>query len=433
MPLDANLSRILTVILPSCDEAHLDPMRLAFNASVVESPKPPLFPPRGIAPSLLLGQVGNTVPFVFKEEWKARISCPEYVRFLNEVRESLSRDPSLELTHVDYFRLCLSAHAATVGSYVPTDVDGQIRFKLWHPALDTSTLAKMADEVTRSLSWDFTAVSARWVQSPETGELLGGYHGEWFSTAVGAYGALRRRDPERAAEIARAILEELEREARIFREFKKRREGIGLLQAATIIAHNLGDLDRVLELWGLHYPKVQSTLNHSDDPLKVAAFRLGHEGGERFGGLFLEAGRMNKAFMASENHRHFALREPRCLRRNPEFLLPIAPFLDEWGERIGRHPDLAPEEVAEIVQSLVAGWERLQATDTVTVGYPRALAGILETFPGGLSQLCEYLPARVCRNLKSGLLRNLCSVPRRRFEEQKAQAALAFGRIGNSL
>ena len=82
-------------------------------------------------------------------------------------------------------------------------------------------------------------------------------------------------------------------------------------KSATVIAHNLGDLDRVLEAWNVP----------DEDPLKVEVYKAGHERPERFGGTLLEAGNLNKAIMADENHRNFALRKPKCLRRSADYLI----------------------------------------------------------------------------------------------------------------
>jgi hypothetical protein len=76
--------------------------------------------------------------------------------------------------------------------------------------------------------------------------------------------------------------------------------------------------------------------------------------------------------MAFENHRHFALRKPRCLRRSVELLITTGPFFDDWGRTVARA--LEPAELAEVVEALQHGWDRLPKT----IGYGRALRGILE-------------------------------------------------------
>jgi len=109
------------------------------------------------------------------------------------------------------------------------------------------------------------------------------------------------------------------------------------------------------------------------------------------------------------------------LRQSADLLLPVGPFFDDWGRKIALHPGLNPKEVGSIVEALVDGWEKLK---TPTLGYPRALAGILDTFPGGFSGLSEYIPARISRTLKSGKLRSLICIPKKRFEEQWNQIGL---------
>jgi hypothetical protein len=166
-----------------------------------------------------------------------------------------------------------------------------------------------------------------------------------------------------------------------------------------------------------------------DDALKTEVFKLGHRQTSAFQGVFHLAGAMNKSYLAIENHRNFALRKPRCLRRSSDFLIETPPFLDDWGSRIARHPLLEPKDVAEVAESLVDGWEYLAKTaatvpEAPPVGYARALAGILDAFPGGLSALSEYLPARIGRTLKNGPLRALIGVDRRRYQDQWNRIAL---------
>jgi hypothetical protein len=356
----------------------------------------------GIAPKLLLDQVRNTAPFIFEPEFA--------LNFPQSFSRRLLDFPTTDLDVVRYFELCLLAHHTTVATFVPTDVDVHIRFKLWHPSLQTETMEAMAKVVLESQSWDPRPVSARVIESPRTGERLSGHSGEWFSTAAAAYGALQRRSPELAAEIAGVILREIDRECQIYLDFKKARDGIGLLKASTIIAHNLGDLDRVIDQWNLS----------DDDALKKAVYKAGHTSVPRFGNALIQGGLLNKNFMALENHRHLVLRAPRALRKNAEYLIPIGPFFDNWGATLARHPGLTPREVGEIVEALVIGWEKLPKS----VGYARALSGILENFSGGLRELALHIPAKTLRTLKAGTLRTLCVVPKKRFEEQWNQIAL---------
>lgn len=361
---------------------------------------------RGISPPLLIQQVKNTVPFIFDPTFISS-KKPEnfFLARLQAIEQSLSGQENwIELNHTQYFELCLSAHHATVGSFVPTDVDNQIRFKLWHPAVGLETISKMAALVLASFQWNDKLVSARWIIAPESGERLSGHTGEWFSTAMAAYGALRRKSLNFAADIAGLILREIQREAKIFEEFKKSKNALGVLKACALISHNLGDLERVIQMWNLP----------QDDSLVESITKFTTTSKSSVKSNLIDAKNLYRNFMAVENTRHFALRSSRCLRKSADFLLPIGPFFDDWGKLIGKHPGLKSEEVGEIVSSLVEGWERLKGP----VGYSRALSGILETFPGGYHSLSSYLPVRIARKLKSGELHLLCSIPQKRFEDR---------------
>src|SRR2546421_530175 len=102
-----------------------------------------LAPRRGIAPDLLVEQVRNTVPFALAPGFHPELP------YLARLRDPRATSPSL------YFGLCLSAHYATVASFVPTDVDHAIRFKLWDPSLAASgELSRMAEIVLEAEHWD---------------------------------------------------------------------------------------------------------------------------------------------------------------------------------------------------------------------------------------------------------------------------------------
>lgn len=307
---------------------------------------------------------------------------------------------------VGYFKLCLAAHHATVSSFVPTDVDNQIRHRLWQGLsgpTGADAVITMAQFVLESREWDYRPLSPRWVQSPVSGRRLAGHDGEWLSTAIAAYGALRKRTPELALAVRDEIAKDLENEATVFDELVKSRDGLGALRACTLVAHNLGDLNRVIEMWALE--------NDPHVDFGVASDRR-----------FAMACDLNRVKMAAENHRHLALRKPRSLRKSIDFFLPLSPFLDDWGMRLARHPLLSPEELAEIVEALIEGLERTPGS----IGYTRAIAGIESVFRGGPQALQNYLPAREARRLKAGSLRAMISQRREHFESQWASFALQF-------
>ncbi|MBS1962152.1 MAG: hypothetical protein JST04_08050 [Bdellovibrionales bacterium] len=375
------------------------------------------FFPRNASAGALIAHLQATIPYLFEDDF---VSAEDEERrpYLTELAAAAA-SPERELEPAEYFRLCLAAHWASVGSFVPADVEHLVGSKLWHHALPSDAIREMAETVLEAYHWDSTPVTGRWIVSPHSRLVLSGHHGEWLAVAIAAYAATASRDPLLSQRLRETIEFEVTREAKIYLEFRKARDGVGLIRAAGLVAHNLGDLDRAIDLWNLSMR----------DPLSEFAYRvISAEGARavRFGGALAEAGRLNRSLLAGENHRHFALRMPRALRRSATFLLPMAPFFDEWGRRVGSHAGIRPEEVAAIVDALYTGWEKLKGpTGTVvTHAYPRAVAGILEAFPGGLAALAPLLPARVERNLRSGLFHGLVSVGAARFHEQWAQKAL---------
>lgn len=334
-------------------------------------------PPRGITPELLLSQVKNTMPYLF-EPSLGESSLSSFVP-AQVLRDYERTTPEL-LSHFEYFRLCLSSHYLTCATPVPTDVDNQIRHKLWPAGLALESALQMAQLVLESHHWDFTAVTARFscgaVGSPFEKEPLSGHLGEWFTVSAAAYCALRPYSSASAHEMRQKLLDqiasEVERHSEIFGSLWKAQDGLGCLKSSASIAHNFGDLDRVLDMWDLPI----------EDPLRLGFYKLATHpfdpnGKLRYLGRLWVAGELYKSTiagssMALENHRHFALRKPRCLRQSPKYWITTGPFLDEWGRQVA-----LSEDPLEVAQALKSGWERLPKT----LGYGRALCGMREVLP----------------------------------------------------
>jgi hypothetical protein len=323
-----------------------------------------------IAPSLLIAQVKSTASWALTEgaPWT----------------EALRED-------ADPLKLLLAAHFTTVATFCPTDIDSQIRHHQWQCF---ESLEEPLDRVDEVASWDPRAVSARVVDGTS------GHDGEWFSVRAGALGRALTlgREVDRVRD---AIETELAREEQIFQRAIQGGDPKTILCVATILAHNLGDLSRVVEAW----PKA------TPDPegLRARYVRLGHEGGR-----FALAGIVNKAFMAVENDRFLALREARVLRRDRSLLLPIGPFFDDWGRTVATTPLLEDEERAAVVGALVD--THVRRPDQA--GCLRALAGIHQGFRGGLDALADDVPARLRKLLRGGPIREHVGIDARRFEQR---------------
>ncbi len=379
-------------------------------------------PPRGISPELLVSQVKNTAPYVFETDSPENPLNPlEPAQFLRSCSQRLEKSGSqIQLTHLEYFKLCLCAHYLSCATPVPTDVDQQIRFKLWHEKLPLETTLEMTQIVLQSRHWDFRGISQRYLSgakdTPWATEILSGHLGEWFTVACAAYAALDRSQGaianQKRDEVLSHIVDEIQRHSEIFASLWQAQDGIACLKASALIAHNLGDLDRVMDLWGL------STL----DPLRAQFYKLTTEPLDslrklRYRGRLWVAGELYKAeilgsSMAAENHRHFALRKPRVIRQSPQLLIPIGPFFDEWGQTTARFLNAEPTQMdalQEIGEALIHGWERLSKS----IGYGRALLGILREIPDFRKTLPNLEGVlKIKRN------RKLLETPREAFESQ---------------
>lgn len=366
--------------------------------------------PRGIEPELLLSQVKNTMPYLFDPG----VDETALGRFYPaQVLREFEKTAPKELTHSEYFRLCLSSHYLTCATPVPTDVDNQIRHKLWPAALPLENALQMAQLVLDSHHWDFTSVTARFscgaAGSPWEKEPLSGHLGEWFTVSSAAYSALRQfKDPmaqAKRAELLDQIANEVNRHSEIFGSLWKANDGLGCLKASASIAHNFGDLDRVIDMWNLPI----------EDPLRLNFYKLSTQPFDpnrklRYLGRLWVAGELYKSpilgsSMALENHRHFALRKPRCLRLSPKLMITTGPFLETWGRQVA-----TAENPIEVAEALKSGWERLPKT----LGYGRALRGMHEVLPEiDLKDLTQV-----------HALRSVLETPQDRFENNWNEEAL---------
>ncbi|HEY9182419.1 MAG TPA: hypothetical protein VIQ99_04415, partial [Gammaproteobacteria bacterium] len=222
-----------------------------------------------------------------------------------------------------------------------------------------------------------------------------------------------------AALLSDEVDAELDREQRVFAEALRRgAPATTTLALATTIAHNLGDLSRVVDAWPA--PAAASAM-------RARYSRLGHADGPRHRADFLLAGALNKELMAIENHRFLALRKPRGLRRGRALLLPIGPWFDTWGETVARSDLIEDTDRAEVVAALI----ELHLRSPTQEGCLRALAAIHRETRGGLGWYGAALPARLRKEIGRGRIREAIDVSRERFEariEGRYRALLArFG------
>ncbi len=372
----------------------------------------------GIAPLVLASQVAATARWALDEahEGAAQTVAAATVRDAARVEELWQSEPA----NLDYLRLLLSAHYLTVGTFCPTDVDARIRHHVWLELEDPALLARAVDVVDAIAALDPRLVSARALTDdaapPGQRDTLSGHDGEWFSVRAGALGralALGDAAKDVAERLEAAIADELAREAAMFASRVASGDVQGALSAATILAHNAGDLSRVVEAW----PKGAGV-----EAARLRYARLGHEPDRsRFGGVFFVAGAVNKALMAVENHRFLALRAPRALRRSRALLLPIGPFFYAWGMTVARALD--ERERAEVVAALL----ETHLSKVEQTGVLRAIAGIAEANAGPWDRVIAHLPARLRKVVTVGPVQAAIGTPERAFLarlEKRYRAAL---------
>jgi hypothetical protein len=360
-----------------------------------------------ISPQTLIAQVRSTAPFL-----EARLPAAEpgrliemgnssdgFLRILanwqNTLRASLTPEEQLQ----DYFALCLACHHATVATFVPTDVDTKIRGIVWRESRDPDVLGPMLRLALASRNWTEDGISVRSVRG------VSGHNGEhWSAIAAGLGRMLELGDTASAEEAQAAIEAEIDREQAVFDRVAAERDAeLDLLRLCMTLAHNRGDLTQGMGFWK-KTPLTTPLIAHfaARGRFAVAVRIYQHTG------------------LSTEGHRHYPLRPVKALRRSPATLLPLGPFLDDWGSIVVRL-----EESSEVLAALLMGCKRVQGQQ----GYYRAIAGMLAASSGAFERAAARMPNSARGLLRGAEMRKLINVPRISFESmmrKRARIALAM-------
>jgi hypothetical protein len=349
----------------------------------------------GIAPNILLTHVQNTAPFLFTGELDTTGKDRAYLAKLVFYKKNLNALKNIDLT--EYFNICMAAHWTTAGTFVPTDVDNQIREGLWKHSDIKKNIERMAKITIDSWTWDYEQVTNRKSYNPERGQVMSTHEGTWLSVAIGGYLALvKNKLPELAGQVADVILAEAEKEEKLLLELREKRDHVNFLRSTALMAHNFGDLDRVIDQWGMA----------EDDPFRKRIYKLGHKLNDAQSPILVYAGQVNKAFLSVENHRHMSMRQPKCLRRSNKFLVPVGPFMDKWGRDLGDSKNLTLDEKGEIVCAYLEGFNRQDKA----LGYVRAFHGMMSVLPNGLETLEQSISYDVMKELRDSKFGQLAKV-----------------------
>ncbi|MFN9428751.1 MAG: hypothetical protein ACK6DX_01250, partial [Acidobacteriota bacterium] len=297
---------------------------------------------------------------------------------------------------------------------IPTDVDSKIRGLLWREARERGVRRRMFEFAVEAMGWPLEGVSRRYTEVAGRGP-VSGHNGEQLSVLMGAMEAFLRDGDEEYAERAWGEVErELEREAV---EFETAIAGKGreldALRIASSVTHNVGDVDQGLSYW---------SKNAIYEPARGAFGRLAHENTKPFRGVFARAAKVYKKVMSAEGHRHYPLRGIKGLRQHAELLLPLGPFLDEWGGRVARHGGLSEEDKAEVLGALVTGCRKIAGQK----GYYRAIRGFEDALgASGVGALLKKQPNSVRKDYENAELRKLVAVSRESFESSMRKGLAA--------
>lgn len=357
----------------------------------------------GIAPNLLLKDIEVTAPFLFKGEINTEGKNRAYLAKLVFYKKNLNALKYINLT--EYFYICMAAHWSTAGTFVPTNVDNQIREGLWKHKEILGHIDRMARITIDSWLWDYEQVTNRKSYNPDNGQVMSTHEGTWLSVAIGAYCALvKHKKEELAKEVTDVILAEIDKEEKLLIELREKRDHVNFLRSTALMAHNFGDLDRVIDQWQMP----------EDDSFRKRIYKLGHQLNDQYSPILVYAGQVNKKLLSVENHRHMSMRQAKCLRRSYKFLIPVGPFMDTWGETLGQAENLTLAEKGEIVSCFFEGYKRQDQA----YGYARAFRGLIQSLPRGLDTLEADLPFDLVAEIKKSKFSKIAELSKEDFENE---------------
>jgi hypothetical protein len=355
----------------------------------------------GIAPNILLKHVESTAPFLFDGELDTSGDQRAFLEKLRFYKKNLKALAHINLT--EYFHICMAAHWSTAGTFVPTDVDNQIREGLWKHKDIKAHIDKMARITIDSWKWDYRQVTNRKSFNSHNDEVMSTHEGTWLSVAIGAYCALvKNKKTELAAEVAGVIKAEIVKEQDLMLALREDRDHINFLRAAPLIAHNLGDLDRVIVQW-----------NMLEEEFCKSIYKLGHIPNDRYDNILVYTGKVNKRFSSKENHRHMSMRQPKCIRKSCNFLIPVGPFMDDWGTALGSSPLLSAQEKAEIIVAMFDGYKRQDEA----FGYCRGYGAMVRACKN-LDEVETWISFDVMNEINKSEFKKISEIDRADFEQK---------------
>jgi hypothetical protein len=360
-----------------------------------------------ISPETLAAQVANTAPYLAAispapapDRLIALGSGPHgFLRILASWRNIHAPHLLPEEQLQDYFALCLACHHATVATFVPTDVDSKIRGLIWRESRDPGVLRPMLRLALEARNWSQSEISRREVRS------VSGHNGEHWSVLAGALGRfIEIGDDASWPEALEAIEHEIRREQSVLDMLVSEPGAeIDLLMVAMSMAHNRGDLTQGISFWR----KSAATEPIKQHLAEHGRFALAEK-------LYQETG------LSAEGHRHYPLRPVKALRRSADTLLPLPPFLDDWGARVS-----GLDERVEVLEALVTGCRKIEGQQ----GYYRAIAGMQASDPRRFEHTAASMSNAPRKLLREPEMRKRLDVPRTSFESMmRKRARAALGR-----
>jgi hypothetical protein len=355
----------------------------------------------GIAPNILLKHVESAAPFLFEGELDTSGEERAFLEKLRFYKKNLKALAHINLT--EYFHICMAAHWSTAGTFVPTDVDNQIREGLWKHKDIKQHIDKMAKITIDSWKWDYRQVTNRKSFNSHNDEVMSTHEGTWLSVAIGAYCALvKNKKTELAAEVADVIKAEIVKEQDLMIALREDRDHINFLRAAPLIAHNLGDLDRVIVQWDM-----------LEEEFCKSIYKLGHIPNDRYDNILVYTGKVNKRFSSKENHRHMSMRQPKCIRKSSKFLIPVGPFMDDWGTALGSSNLLSAQEKAEIIVAMFDGYERQDEA----FGYCRGYGAMVKACES-MDEVETWISFDVMNEINKSEFKKIAQIDRADFEQK---------------
>jgi len=108
-----------------------------------------------------------------------------------------------------------------------------------------------------------------------------------------------------------------------------------------------------------------------------------------------------------------SMRQPKCIRKSSKFLIPVGPFMDDWGTALGSSNLLSAQEKAEIIVAMFDGYERQDEA----FGYCRGYGAMVKACES-MDEVETWISFDVMNEINKSEFKKIAQIDRADFEQK---------------